>query len=474
MIKRESLFIKAAGIIILLSLITGTAIMLLDMKERTEYLEKVLVEENKSKTEIIACGIEDNYLADRWPFCFLKQLSDYEDVLFWWIVKPNREIYLANETEVIGKKTLPLQVKPDEIVVKDSSFYKTGERIKLIIHPLKIGEKVDEPWLFYLGVSLESLEASKKKVIITILQLFGGILMLVVILFLFFAKKFIDPIKKLTKGAEIIGKGNLDYRIKLDADDEFEDLAKSFNWMTGKLKEQREREKAISKMKSEFISVAAHQLRTPVSSLKWALDFLRQGKFGKINDKQKEYLEDSYNCARNMEGLVNSFLNVAEIEGGLSLKYSKVQIENLIQQVIEEVKRDAEKKKINIIFQKLSSPLPLIKIDAQKIRVVIRNLLDNAIKYTLENGKISLFLEKEKEEIIVKIEDTGIGIPKAREAEIFTKFFRAKNAMSLQPHGSGLGLYIVKSIITGHGGKTWCRSEENVGTTFYFSLPIKD
>ena len=168
---------------------------------------------------------------------------------------------------------------------------------------------------------------------------------------------------------------------------------------------------------------------------------------------------------------INDLLDLTRIEEGRFLyEYSEVKLEDLIQEIIDGLKVQTEKKKIDISFKKIV--LPLIKADAEKIAIAIRNLLENALRYTPEGGKIDISLDRNPGEIIVKIRDTGIGIPKAQGQRVFEKFFRAKNALKVETSGSGLGLYITKNIVEKHGGKIWFESEENQGTTFYFTFPI--
>jgi len=235
------------------------------------------------------------------------------------------------------------------------------------------------------------------------------------------------------------------------------------------------REKLIEKMKTEFVSISAHQLRTPLSAIKWTLKMLLDGDLGPITDEQREFIEKTYKSNERMINLINDLLNVTRIEEGRYLyKPVLAQIENIVQSVIDSRKEEIKRKKLKFRFKKPKKKLPKVKVDVEKIGLAISNLIDNAIKYTLAGGKVTVSLEYTKKEIEFSVKDTGVGIPKDQQGRIFSKFFRGANVMRMETEGSGLGLFITKQIIEAHGGKIWFESEENKGTTFHFTLPIKE
>ena len=233
------------------------------------------------------------------------------------------------------------------------------------------------------------------------------------------------------------------------------------------------REKLVEQMKTEFVSIAAHQLRTPLSAIKWTLRMLLDGDLGEINENQREFLEKTFVSNERMISLINDLLNVTRIEEGKYIyKTTLANLENVVESVVESYKEIIERKKLNFSLEKSTEPLPLVLIDIEKMTLVIQNLLENAIHYTPEGGSITILLKKGKEEIDFAIRDTGIGIPKEEQDRVFSKFFRSSNALRSETSGSGLGLFIAKNIIESHGGKIWFESEENKGTTFYFFLPL--
>ncbi|MCK5490562.1 MAG: PAS domain S-box protein [Candidatus Pacebacteria bacterium] len=236
------------------------------------------------------------------------------------------------------------------------------------------------------------------------------------------------------------------------------------------------REKTVQKLKNEFVSIAAHQLRTPLSAIKWTLTTILDGDLGEMNKEQKKYLQKSNLSNERMISLVNDLLNLSRIEEGKYIQIKNfLKIEDIINEVI--VDEEVKTKKKNIIFKfKKDNNIPDISVDKEKIILLIQNLIENAINYCYENTKIYINLmgNKTKNEIQFSITNTGIGIPEELKNRIFTKFFRADNAVKTETIGTGLGLYINKNIVESHGGKIWFESEEKKDTTFYFTLPIKN
>jgi len=234
------------------------------------------------------------------------------------------------------------------------------------------------------------------------------------------------------------------------------------------------REKLIEKMKTEFVALSAHQLRTPLSTIKWILRMLLDEELGKINDQQKEFLNDGYQSNERMISLINDLLNVTRIEEGRYVyNLTPTDIIGTIQSVINSHQEEIKGKKLKVIFNKPKSKTFKVRVDAEKIRMVIDNIIDNAIKYSLLNGEILISLKYYKDKLKFSVKDNGIGIPQFQKERVFTKFFRGINAVKRETDGTGLGLFIAKNIIEAHKGSIWFESEEGKGTTFYFTLPLK-
>jgi len=229
----------------------------------------------------------------------------------------------------------------------------------------------------------------------------------------------------------------------------------------------------VSRMKSEFINITSHQLRSPLTNLKWAIEFLTSKEWEGDTEKKEEYQSSLKENISRMTELVDELLIVARLEQGkVPLRRKEVSLEEIIKELISEFKAFAEASKIQIKFYQQEN-LPKIFIDPSQIKLVVENLIDNAIRYTRSGGVVEIRLEKKNKSLYFEIKDMGVGIPKADQKYIFQKFFRSENVLRNQTQGSGLGLFIAKSIIEKEGGKINFRSEEGKGTTFYFTLPIK-
>ena len=236
------------------------------------------------------------------------------------------------------------------------------------------------------------------------------------------------------------------------------------------------REKTIERLKTEFVSISAHQLRTPLSAVKWTLRMILDRELGEISKEQREFLEKTYLSNERMIHLINDLLNITRIEEGRFLYNIKSQdIVKIAERIVASSEEMARRKELDFRFQKPKVKIPEIELDPEKISLVFQNLLDNAIHYTKTGGlvKISLNYLKDKKEILISVKDTGIGIPKDQQKRVFTRFFRGANAIKTETEGTGLGLFIAKNIVDAHGGRIWFESKENKGTTFYFTLPAR-
>ncbi|HEY4477977.1 MAG TPA: ATP-binding protein [Candidatus Paceibacterota bacterium] len=232
-------------------------------------------------------------------------------------------------------------------------------------------------------------------------------------------------------------------------------------------------EKAVDKEKTEFVSLASHQLRTPLSSVNWYAEMLLAGDAGKLSKMQKEYVKEIYAGNQRMIDLVNDLLNVSRLElGTFSVNPEKVDIVSAAFLAIDEQKQEIKKKKIKIETD-FPDQRPLeIDADPKLLHMIFQNLLSNAVKYTHDKGAVKIAVIKKEDFILIKVSDNGIGIPKSQQEKIFTKLFRADNVKGQDVEGTGLGLYIIKSIVEESGGSISFESEENEGTTFTVALPI--
>jgi signal transduction histidine kinase len=241
---------------------------------------------------------------------------------------------------------------------------------------------------------------------------------------------------------------------------------------TSELRRTNARLRRLDEAKDEFISMASHQLRTPLTSVKGYLSMVLDGDIGKISASQRRVLEEAFTSSERMVHLIHDFLNVSRLQTGkFTLELEQTDLANLVQEEIDNLQRVAKSRDMKIMYKTEMKSVPLL-LDDTKIRQVVINYIDNAIYYSKPDTSISVDLTEEKGDIVLRVTDTGIGVPPSEQAGIFDKFFRASNARKQRPDGTGVGLYLAKKVITSHGGGVFFVSKEGQGSTFGFRLPL--
>ncbi len=239
-----------------------------------------------------------------------------------------------------------------------------------------------------------------------------------------------------------------------------------------KVIEDRTREQFLLRSKSEFVTVASHQLRGPVTNINWALETLSKDQ--SVGEGSKDLVDNALKAGQQLLKIIEDLINIAKIEEGrFGYNFEPTDLGQFINNILSQVMPQARRASIKVFFDKPKEPLPQVMINREKMTMVFYNFLDNAIRYNVQNGEVVVKIEPVAGEpfVQVSVKDTGIGIPSNEINKIFGKFFRADNALKFQTEGSGLGLYINKNIVLAHGGKIWAESEINRGTTFLFTLP---
>ena len=270
------------------------------------------------------------------------------------------------------------------------------------------------------------------------------------------------------------------------ADISFEDPELFLRVLTAKLRNEngdvlgfvkiihdKTREVQLLKSKNEFITIASHQLRTPINEIRWAIESMVTDE--KLDNQTKEILNGTLNSVKRLANLIDNLLNVSKIEEGkFGYNFEELNYVDFMKEVLSEMLPQIKHLGLNLYLNPPEEELPMVYFDKQKLYMAISNLLDNAVKYNVQNGKIVVSIKKSNDEKFVEtsIEDTGVGIEPEALKNIFSKFFRTSAGEKFNTEGSGLGLYIAKNIIRSHGGKIWAESEVGRGTKITFALPI--
>lgn len=291
-------------------------------------------------------------------------------------------------------------------------------------------------------------------------------IVIVIVLAIILERQVVGPIRRYSLVAQKVAGGDLKQQVEHTSNDEIGKFGEVFNLMVVNLRE-------LDQLKSDFVSVAAHQLRTPLSGLNWVLKLFIDGDLGPTTDYQKRMLDRGSEATQKMITLVNDLLNVSRIENGkFGYKFEKNDLSTLLKTLVSNVDLPAKEHNIEVRLEQRGDPIPEFVFDMEKLLMALQNIVDNSLKYTLPGGHVTITTERAGDYAEIKIADTGVGIPKTEITKLFSKFFRASNVIHLQTDGSGLGLFISKSIIMRHGGQVWVESEEGKGTTISVVVPV--
>jgi signal transduction histidine kinase len=391
-----------------------------------------------------------------------------------------------------GFKILPHYTGGEDLFVSYTSLPQTGYSMAVAVEEdvvLKSVEALQGQVSAFIGdtVSQRILPASILLVIIVSLVGF------------FLVTRIVNPILYLTKGAEEIGRGNLGRKINVRSKNEIGNLARSFNKMTSDLAISRQqleeysrgledkvqertaelsrantRLRELDNLKSEFLSFAAHQLRSPLTAIRGYASMILEGSYGKPTKRIKQSTEKIFLASTSLVKVVEDFLNITRIEQGrMKFTFKPMDLKACIEEIVNEQMPVAEKAGLALNLHTESGASYFMSGDGEKLKQVVSNLIDNAIKYT-QKGGITMSLEKDEKEhkMRLSVADTGLGISPEILPELFTKFKRSEGASRVNIRGTGLGLYIAKEIVKAHHGQIWAKSDgEGNGSTFVVELP---
>src|SRR3989339_151608 len=309
------------------------------------------------------------------------------------------------------------------------------------------------------------------------------------------SRKLSQRIISLSFNVEEMAAGNFSKKIEIDSRDEIGQLASALNDLLSRLRTNVaidvSKDTELAKAKTDFVTLASHQLRTPLSIIKWYVDFLVTGEAGEINKEQKKYLEEVYLSNERLIELVNALLDVSRIDvGTFSIEPEPTDIveraENALRKYLPQIKQK------EIHLKKAYDDIPKINLDPRLTKMVFDIVISNAVKYTNKGGMIKITIKKTENNILTQVSDSGCGIPREQQPKVFSKLFRADNVRRMESVGTGLGLYIAKAVIEKSGGKIWFESpslefllsedykgkkitpdKANKGTTIFFTIPLK-
>jgi signal transduction histidine kinase len=298
------------------------------------------------------------------------------------------------------------------------------------------------------------------------------VLALTIILSFIFSQKLSGPINELLIATKEVEKGNFSARTNIKSGNELEKLGDSLNKTIETLERTHEERKQIDDAKTQFLSITSHELRSPMTPMRAQLQMLEEGYFGQLNNKQKDAIDIILRNTERLDNIIQEFLEISRIETArLKFNFTKTNLRPYIKNLVEEMKGFAPEKNIEIVTR--IKPLPTIEVDPDRAMQVLRNLLNNAKKFSPEKSKIYLTVEPTNKVIIFSVKNEGVGIKPEAKRKIFEPFFQAEQTIYRAHRGTGLGLAICKGLVEAQNGKIWFESQPGKGTTFYFTIPLK-
>ena len=288
----------------------------------------------------------------------------------------------------------------------------------------------------------------------------------------FVSRSISKPIKKLYNATHEVEKGNYNVRMDIKTHDEIEELAQAFNRTTAALGRLEEERKEIDSAKTEFLSITSHELRSPMTPMKAQLQMLEEEYFGKLKKKQKDSLGIIVRNADRLDNIIVDFLDISRIEAArLKFNFQQTDITQTVKDITKFMEAFAKEKNIELIVN--ADKLPIIEVDPDRLSQVLRNLINNAIKFSYENSKVEIAAELKKEYIIFSVRDYGCGLSPENQIRIFEPFYQVESATRRRHGGTGLGLAICRGIVESQNGKIWVESKPGRGCKFYFTVPLE-
>jgi signal transduction histidine kinase len=329
-------------------------------------------------------------------------------------------------------------------------------------------------WLFKISVLAQLLDPSTRDFVLLSAGLFLVVALCVVAFSLWWlAGRLSKPLKYLAYALEAFAKRG--ERVELPRTrllpTEIAQLESSFTDLVERVEAGHTRDTEVSRVKSDFISTAAHQLRTPLTGIRWALEALEQTP---LTEDQKQLTQNATVKSHELVAIVKTLLDISSIESGkYKYEFAPTDLVSVLEEVVQDFAQLAAKQNVSLIYMKSGETVPLVRADRERIKWVLTNLVENAVRYTPADGSVRVSTQIGPGKLYVLVHDTGIGILASDRNNIFERFFRGGNAISKENEGNGLGLYIARTIATDHGGDlSFDANKDGPGTTFTLSLPI--
>lgn len=490
--------------------------------------ESHILEENRIVGALISKEIEVGYLEFKWPFEGLKKISERDDFLFWWIVRDDGIIHLADNASFMGTYTRDYFPQIADIKVDENVFLDYNKNYGIFVKTLEMGK---DKWSFCLGFSLKTVSEMRRDIILSSIIISLLALLILGVMLYFTVAYFTKPITKLRDITSDVAKGDLDIEIQVKTKDEIGELASSLKQMIKNLKQSRdiiekhtkeleqkvqERTKDLDKKvkeltdtktallnmmedmneankgliktredlkgtlsklkemdvkKNEFISIAAHELKTPLTSIHGFSQLLQNKSVLEDHKKRENYLKIMEDETKRLAKLVNDILDFSRIDlGAMKFSFEEADVNEIMEAVESEMDMLIKEKGLESEYD-IEKDLPKIVTDRERVIEIMINLINNSVKYT-PKGKITVKIFREKESVHFMVKDTGIGIAKEYHDKIFGRFYQVDSSCTRKAGGVGLGLALCKEFLNLMGGKIWFKSEFGKGSEFHFTLPI--
>ncbi len=457
-------------------------------KQKGQYVSEVLYDESAGMHSIeIAVPLEDkekNFLGVIKVVYNIKEiiqiikgdkLKEHKTEYLELINKNGKLVYATKEFEIFSAAS---ELPKEKLIDKQSRYWSSYSTIlnkeAIYSHAHSNGYKTFEG----IGLSLfiihekEEILAPVNKVMKLILTILIVTIIISIFLSLYFSKSITNPIRKLYQSTTEIEKGNFDINLDIKSGDELEQLGLAFNKTAKALKKMDEEHKQVERAKTEFLSITSHELRSPMTPMRAQLQMLQGDFFGKLNSKQKESVEIVLRNTERLDRIIVDFLEISRIEAA-RLKFNFVKEHPLdgVKRLLKEMDGFLPEKKIKIATK--FDKLPIIELDPDRVCQILRNLINNAKKFSPPNSTIELTVRLVHGMIQFSVKDQGIGLKPEDLRRVFEPFYQVGGMYQRKSGGTGLGLAICRGIAESQNGKIWVESEYKKGTTFSFTIPLK-